>query len=93
VLGTRYLVVLLTAVLCYAALGAVLGIMPEYVHSLGGTVLVGLAVGLAARVADPTGGLLAAAGAVLAGAPVALFRRAEPSAHSRRRLVERDAAT
>ena len=44
-LGTRYLVVLATAVLCYAALGAVLGILPDYVHSLGGeAVLVGVAV-------------------------------------------------
>ena len=35
-----------TAVLCYAALGAVLGILPDYVHSLGGgAVLVGFAVG------------------------------------------------
>jgi len=33
-------------VLCYAALGAVLGILLDYVHSLGGeAVLVGLAVG------------------------------------------------
>ncbi len=53
----------------------------------------GPAVGLAARVADPTGALLAAAGAVLATAPVAQFGRAESSARVRRRLVERDAAT
>ena len=33
-------------------------------------------VGLAARAADPTGGLFAAAAAVLATAPVALFARA-----------------
>ena len=42
----RYLIVFSTAVLCYAALGAVLGILPDYVHSLGGgAVLVGFAVG------------------------------------------------
>jgi predicted MFS family arabinose efflux permease len=41
-----YLAVLGTAVLCYAALGAVLGILPEYVHSLGGgAVMVGFVVG------------------------------------------------
>ena len=56
-----------TAVLCYAALGTVLGILPDYVHSLGGdAVIVGLAVGapaitgaagrpLAGRVADHRG--------------------------------------
>jgi MFS family permease len=63
VLGTRYLVVLLIAVLCYAALGAVLGILPEYVHSLGGeAVLVGLAVGapaLTGAAGRPLGGRLA----------------------------------
>ena len=36
----------------------------------------GPVVGLAARAADPTGGLFAAAAAVLATAPVALFARA-----------------
>jgi hypothetical protein len=42
----RYAMVLGTAVLCYAALGTVLGILPAYVHSLGGgAVMVGLAVG------------------------------------------------
>jgi MFS family permease len=63
----RYLIVLGTAVLCYAALGIVLGILPDYVHSLGGdAVIVGLAVGapaitgaagrpLAGRVADRRG--------------------------------------
>ena len=44
--GYRYLVVVGTAVVCYAALGTVLGILPSYVHSLGGgAVLVGFAVG------------------------------------------------
>ncbi len=61
--SVRYLVVLLTAVLCYAALGAVLGILPEYVRSLGGgTVLIGLAVGapaIAGAVGRPLGGRLA----------------------------------
>jgi MFS family permease len=60
---TRYLIVLLTAVLCYAALGAVLGILPDYVHSLGGgAVLVGLAVGapaLTGAAGRPLGGRLA----------------------------------
>jgi hypothetical protein len=42
----RYLIVFGTAVLCYAALGAVLVILPDYVDSLGGgAVLVGFAVG------------------------------------------------
>jgi MFS family permease len=58
-----------------------------------GVGLGGPAVGLAARVADPTGALLAAAGAVLATAPVALVRRTEPSTRGRRRLMERDATT
>jgi hypothetical protein len=58
-----------------------------------GVGLGGPAVGLAARVADPTGALLAAAGAVLAGAPVALLRRTQPSARGRRRVIEPDAAT
>ena len=62
-LGTRYLVVLATAVLCYAALGAVLGILPDYVHSLGGeAVLVGVAVGapaLTGAAGRPLGGRLA----------------------------------
>jgi MFS family permease len=61
--ATRYLVVLATAVLCYAALGAVLGILPSYVHSLGGgPVLVGLAVGapaLTGAAGRPLGGRLA----------------------------------
>ena len=39
-----------------------------------GVGLGGPAVGLAARAADPTGGLIAAAGAVLAAAPVPLLR-------------------
>jgi MFS family permease len=63
VLGARYQVVLVTAVLCYAALGAVLGILPDYVHSLGGeAVLVGLAVGapaLTGAAGRPLGGRLA----------------------------------
>lgn len=61
--GARYLAVLGTAVLCYAALGTVLGILPGYVHSLGGgAVLVGLAVGAPAitgAAGRPTGGRLA----------------------------------
>jgi MFS family permease len=59
----RYVAVLATAVLCYAALGAVLGILPAYVHSLGGgAVLVGLAVGapaLTGAAGRPMGGRLA----------------------------------
>src|SRR5438067_233996 len=59
----RYLTVLATAVLCYAALGAVLGILPDYVRSLGGgAVLVGLAVGapaLAGAAGRPLGGRVA----------------------------------
>jgi predicted MFS family arabinose efflux permease len=59
----RYIAVLATAVLCYAALGTVLGILPEYVHSLGGSaVLVGLAVGapaLTGAAGRPLGGRLA----------------------------------
>lgn len=59
----RYLIVFSTAVLCYAALGAVLGILPDYVHSLGGgAVLVGFAVGAAAltgAAGRPFGGRLA----------------------------------
>jgi MFS family permease len=59
----RYLIVLGTAVLCYAALGTVLGILPDYVHSLGGdAVLVGLAVGAPAitgAAGRPLGGRLA----------------------------------
>jgi MFS family permease len=59
----RYAIVLATAVLCYAALGTVLGILPGYVHSLGGgAVLVGLAVGapaLTGAVGRPLGGRLA----------------------------------
>jgi hypothetical protein len=53
----------------------------------------GSAARFVARVADPTGALRAAAGAVLAAAPVALVRRTEPTARGRRRLIERDAAT
>ncbi len=52
-----------TAVLCYAALGTVLGILPGYVQSLGGgAVLVGFAVGapaLTGAVGRPFGGRLA----------------------------------
>ena len=59
----RYLIVLGTAVLCYAALGGVLGILPDYVHSLGGgAVLVGFAVGapaLTGAAGRPLGGRLA----------------------------------
>jgi MFS family permease len=55
--------VLGTAVLCYAALGSVLGILPGYVHSLGGdAVLVGFAVGAPAvtgAAGRPFGGRLA----------------------------------
>jgi MFS family permease len=61
--GATYLVVLATAVLCYAALGAVLGILPSYVHGLGGdAILVGLAVGAPAvtgAAGRPLGGRLA----------------------------------
>ena len=61
--SVRYLVVLLTAVLCYAALGAALGILPDYVRSLGGgAVLIGLAVGAPASTGAagrPLGGRLA----------------------------------
>ncbi len=59
----RYALVLGTAVLCYAALGTVLGILPSYVHTLGGgAVLVGLAVGapaLTGAAGRPLGGRLA----------------------------------
>jgi MFS family permease len=59
----RYLVVIATAVLCYAALGAVLGILPGYVRSLGGgPVLVGFAVGapaLTGAMGRPLGGRIA----------------------------------
>ena len=61
--GTRYLTVLATAILCYAALGTVLGILPDYVHSLGGgAVLVGFAVGapaLTGAAGRPLGGRIA----------------------------------
>jgi len=61
--GTRHLMVLATAILCYAALGAVLGILPGYVHSLGGgAVLVGFAVGapaLTGAAGRPFGGRIA----------------------------------
>jgi MFS family permease len=61
--GVRYLAVLATAILCYAALGAVLGILPGYVHSLGGgAVLVGFAVGapaLTGAAGRPLGGRIA----------------------------------
>jgi MFS family permease len=76
--GTRYLTVLATAILCYAALGTVLGILPDYVHSLGGgAVLVGFAVGapaLTGALVRPTGGRIAdrvgPAQVVIAGALV-----------------------
>jgi MFS family permease len=59
----RYALVLATAVLCYAALGTVLGILPDYVHALGGgAVLVGLAVGapaLTGAAGRPLGGRMA----------------------------------
>jgi MFS family permease len=59
----RYLIVFGTAVLCYAALGAVLVILPDYVDSLGGgAVLVGFAVGapaLTGAAGRPFGGRLA----------------------------------
>ena len=58
-----------------------------------GVGLGGPAAGFVARVADPTGAMLAAAGAVLVTAPVALLGRTEPSARNRRRLIEQDAAT
>jgi MFS family permease len=54
-----------------------------------GVGLGGPVVGLAARAADPTGGLFAAAGAVLAAAPVALLARARPRASGRRRACSR----
>jgi len=61
--GYRYLVVVGTAVVCYAALGTVLGILPGYVHSLGGgAVLVGFAVGapaLTGAAGRPVGGRIA----------------------------------
>ena len=61
--GTRYLTVLATAILCYAVLGTVLGILPGYVHSLGGgAVLVGFAVGataLTGALGRPMGGRIA----------------------------------
>lgn len=74
----RYLAVLGTAVLCYAALGAVLGILPDYVHSLGGgAVAVGFAVGapaLTGAAGRPLGGRLAdrrgPAGIMIIGAVV-----------------------
>jgi predicted MFS family arabinose efflux permease len=49
-----------------------------------GVGLGGTAVGLAAHAADPTGGLFAAAGAVLATAPIALLRRAAAPGSRRR---------
>ena len=59
----RYLVVLSTAILCYAALRTVLGILPDYVHSLGGgAILVGFAVGapaLTGAACRPLGGRVA----------------------------------
>jgi MFS family permease len=75
---TRYLTVLATAILCYAALGTVLGILPGYVHSLGGgAVLVGFAVGapaLTGALGRPQGGRIAdrigPARVVIAGALV-----------------------
>ncbi|MBV9944214.1 MAG: MFS transporter [Solirubrobacterales bacterium] len=61
--SVRYPIVLLTAVLCYAALGAVLGILPGYIRSLGGgAVFIGLAVGAPAITGAggrPLGGRLA----------------------------------
>ena len=76
--GTRYLIVLATAILCYAALGTVLGILPGYVHSLGGgAVLVGFVVGapaLTGALGRPMGGRIAdrvgPARVVIAGALV-----------------------
>jgi MFS family permease len=76
--GTRYLTVLATAILCYAALGTVLGILPDYVHSLGGgAVLVGFVVGapaLTGAAGRPLGGRIAnrvgPAQVVIAGALV-----------------------
>ncbi len=76
--GTSYLTVLATAILCYAALGTVLGILPDYVHSLGGgAVLVGFAVGapaLTGAAGRPLGGRIAdrvgPAQVVIAGALV-----------------------
>jgi MFS family permease len=76
--GPRYLTILATAILCYAALGTVLGILPDYVHSLGGgAVLVGFAVGapaLTGAAGRPLGGRIAdrvgPARVVIAGALV-----------------------
>jgi MFS family permease len=76
--GARYLTVLAAAILCYAALGTVLGILPDYVHSLGGgAVLVGFVVGapaLTGALGRPTGGRIAdrvgPARVVIAGALV-----------------------
>jgi hypothetical protein len=60
-----------------------------------GVGLGGPAVGLAARAADPTGALFAAAGAVLATAPIALLGRVRPRAAGQRRSTgaRGDAAT
>ncbi len=85
----RYLVVVSTAILCYAALGTVLGILPEYVHSLGGgALLVGFAVGapaLTGAACRPFGGRFAARGPVArdARAPIGA---AEPAPLPPRRL-------
>src|SRR5438309_2316727 len=92
--SVRYLAVLVTAVLCYAALGAVLGILPEYVRSLGGgALLIGFAVGapaLAGAAGRPLGGR--APGRAAPGAPRAPARgarggarRARPPPRRRRR--------
>jgi MFS family permease len=104
--GTRYLVVLATAVLCYAALGAVLGILPGYVQTLGGgAVVIGLAVGapaLTGAAGRPLGGRLAdrhgparimIAGAVLMAAGTIPAFIPSPALVIASRLIERDAPT
>jgi len=97
----RYLAVLGTAVLCYAALGAVLGILPDYVHSLGGgAVLVGLAVGapaitgaagrpLGGRLADRAGParIMIAGAVVMAAGTIPAFVPSLPSLIASRLIV------
>jgi MFS family permease len=101
-LGVRYLSVLGSAVLCYAALGAVLREMPDYVqHHLGGTPLeVGLAVGapsLTGAVLRPVGGraadrfgparILMAGAAVMAAGVAPAYMKSVPALVVSRLLV------